>query len=67
MSPKLVHIHQHVLSLLCSHYVSQDGRTALMWACWEGHSDAACILITAGAQVDLQDKVRCSICVIQTP
>jgi len=41
--------------------------TALMCASLEGHSDAAHILLSAGAKVDLQDKVKCSIWVLQTP
>ena len=41
--------------------------TALMWASWGGHSDAARILLSAGAKVDLQEEVRYSICVLQTP
>jgi len=52
-----------VLLSLCS----QIGRTALMWASWAGHTDAARILLSAGAKVDLQDMVRYSICVLQTP
>jgi len=60
-------MHQHVLSLFCCHCVPQDGMTALMWASWEDHSDAARILVSAGAKVDLQEEVRCSICVLQTP
>ena len=55
------HIHQ------CHCFVPQYGMTALMWASSNGHSDAIKVLLSAGAQIDLQDKVRHSICVLQTP
>jgi len=31
----------------------------------DGNSDAVRALVSAGARVDLQDEVRCSICVLQ--
>jgi len=62
----LVRIHQDVLSLFCSHGVPQDDWTALMRASSHGHSDAIQLLLSAGAKVDLQDDVRCSIFVLQT-
>jgi len=72
-TPQEVHIqllpcsyYQHVLSLFCSHCVPQVGKTALMEASSHGHSDAIQVLISAGAEVDLQAKVSCSICVLQT-
>ena len=57
----LLHIHQ------CHCFVPQIGEAALMWASSRGHSDAIKVLLSAGAQIDLQDKVRRSICVLQTP
>jgi len=56
-TPSIVHIHQHVLSLFCSHCVPQDGMTALMWASFHGHTDVVHALLSGGAQPDLQDKV----------
>ena len=53
----IVHIHQHVLSLFCSHCVPQDGMTDLMWASWGGHTDVVHALLSGGAQADLQDEV----------
>ena len=41
-----------------SHSVPQSGRTALMWASDSGHTDVVQLLLSSGAQVDLQDKVR---------
>ena len=41
-----------------SHSVPQDGRTALMLASLRGHTDVVQLLLSSGAQVDLQDKVR---------
>lgn len=38
-------------------YVSQLGRTALMWACIKGHYATALALILWGAKLDLQDQV----------
>ena len=32
--------------------------TALMWASSHGNSDTVGVLLSTGAQVDLQDKVR---------
>ena len=40
------------------HSVSQDGWTALMLASDSGHTDVVQLLLSSGAQVDLQDKVR---------
>ena len=44
-----------------SHFVPQDGRTALMRASIKGHTDVVQPLLSIGAQVDLKDKVRHSI------
>ena len=38
--------------------VPQDGWTALMMASLEGYPDVVRVLLSAGAQVDLQNKVR---------
>ena len=46
-----------ILTVL-SHSVPQDGGTALMWASASGHTDVVQLLLSSGAQVDLQDKVR---------
>ena len=51
----------------CHCFVPQRGKTALMEASADGHSDAIQVLLSAGAQIDLQNKVRRSICVLQTP
>ena len=41
-----------------SHSVPQYGWTALMEASVIGHTDVVQLLLSSGAQVDLQDKVR---------
>ena len=41
-----------------SHCVPQDGRTALMVASVQGRTEIIRELLSGGAQVDLQDKVR---------
>ena len=41
-----------------SHFVPQNGDTALMFASAEGHIDVVLLLLSSGALVDLQDKVR---------
>ena len=46
-----------ILTVL-SHSVPQDGETALMWASGSGHTDVVQLLLSSGAQVDLQDEVR---------
>ena len=46
-----------ILTVL-SHSVPQDGETALMWASESGRTDVVQLLLSSGAQVDLQDKVR---------
>ena len=43
------------------HSVPQDGWTALMLASDSGHTDVVQLLLSSGAQVDLQDEVRHSI------
>ena len=37
---------------------TQDGNTALIWACNEGKVDVVKVLLQAGAAKDLQDNVR---------
>ena len=53
---------QMYTSILCfhilSHSVPQDGWTALMLASDSGHTDVVQLLLSSGAQVDLQDGVR---------
>ena len=41
-----------------SHCVPQNGLTALMWASYSGHTAVVQLLLTSGAQVNLQSKVR---------
>ena len=41
----------------CSALIPQDGMTALMEASSNRHSDTVSLLVSAGAQVDLQDVV----------
>ena len=41
-----------------AHSVPQLGRTALMEASVIGHTDVVQLLLSSGAQVDLQDEVR---------
>jgi len=50
-----------VIITALSHFVPQDGRTALMRASDKGHTDVIQPLLSVGAQVDQQDKVRHSI------
>ena len=49
---------ERVLLLFCSHCVPQYGNTALMEASGSGCTDSVHVLLSAGAQVDLQNKVR---------
>jgi hypothetical protein len=44
-------------------FVSQEGRTALMWAAMNGHTEAVKALIENGADVKVKDKVRLRYCV----
>jgi len=64
-------VHLSIAALLRIHqfhcFIPQIGETALMDASSKGHSDAIQVLLSAGAQIDLQDVVRHSICVLQTP
>ena len=41
-----------------SHSVPQSGTTALMSASEYGHTDVVHLLLSSGAQVDLQSEVR---------
>jgi hypothetical protein len=44
-------------------FVLQEGRTALIWASINGHTEAVKALIEKGADVDAKDKVRRRYCV----
>ena len=37
--------------------ITQDGWSALMVAAWNGHTEVVAVLVKAGANKDLQDKV----------
>ena len=37
--------------------ITQDGVSALMRAAWDGHTEIVDVLVKAGANKDLQDKV----------
>jgi ankyrin repeat protein len=39
-------------------FVSQEDRTALMWAAMKGHTDVFKALIKEGADVNAKEKVR---------
>ena len=51
------HVH-HCDSSVLSQCVPQNGATALMLASHNGHTDVVQLLLSSGAQVDLQSKVR---------
>ena len=53
----LFHVH-HVILTVSSHSVPQWGSTALMEASISGRTDVVQLLLSSGAKVDLQDKVR---------
>ena len=44
-----------------SHLSPQDGWTALMLASDSGHTDVVQLLLSSGAKIDMQNKVRHSI------
>ena len=44
-------------------YVEQEGRTALMLACWEGYLETVNELLRAGDDKDTQDQVCVCMCV----
>ena len=39
--------------------ITQDGDSALMIASWDGRIEVVSLLLKAGANTDLQDKVKC--------
>ena len=48
----------HQLLLLCWMFIIQgNGMTALAWAAYEGHEQVVDVLLKAGANPDIQDKV----------
>ena len=57
----IVRFHVHQCDNTSSRFVAQDGRTALMRASDKGHVDVVQPLLSVGAQVDQQDKVKHSI------
>ena len=46
------------LNILLSLSFDQDGRTAVMIAAYRGHKETVEVLIAAGANLNLQNKVR---------
>ena len=42
--------------------VEQEGRTALMLACWKGYLEIVKELLRAGARTDTQDQVSVCVC-----
>jgi hypothetical protein len=44
-------------------FVSQEGRTALIWAAMNGHTEVVKALIEGRANVEAKEKVRCRRCV----
>ena len=53
----IIKLQQVYTSTFCFHILSQDGWTALMLASDSGHTDMVQLLLSSGAQVDLQDEV----------
>ena len=49
---------EYIFTIHCS----QNGWTALMIACFQGHEKVVELLLTAGSKVDLQNKVIYSVC-----
>ena len=45
----------------------QEGRTALMIACWKGHLPIVMEMIRTGAKTDIQDQVCVCVCVCTYP
>ena len=43
--------------MLCDPVQNEEGRTALIGACRNGHIDTARVLLDHGAIIDFQDKV----------
>ena len=56
-----------VTVLFLSHCVPQNGVTALMLASLSGHTDVVQLLLSEGAKVDLEDKVRHNIILTAMP
>ena len=54
----LVSCSSHVMLTVLSHSVPKDGWSALMWGSRSGHTDVVQLLLSSGAQVDLQEMVR---------
>ena len=54
----LVPCSSHVIVSVLTHSVPQWGMTALMSASYCGHTDVVQLLLSSGAQVDLQTEVK---------
>ena len=52
----IVHVHT-IYMYTTSSVITQDCRSALIWAARRGHTEAVVELVKAKASVDLQDKV----------
>ena len=52
----IVHVHT-IYMYTTSSVITQYGRSALIWAASEGHTEAVVELVKAGANLDLQDNV----------
>ena len=48
-----------IVCTLCTELLIQENKTALLWACKNGHDKVVRALIQAGANVNSVDKVSC--------
>ena len=49
--------HMYLLILILTCYIQEEGNTPLLFACENGLSDVAQLLINKGASVDVTDEV----------
>ena len=65
MHPKFWNVNATIIFYSCTCSIVQDGAVALGRASMNGHQDVVDELLRAGANPDVQKKVRCTVLIVE--